>query len=51
MEILNWLVFVPSVQGVPLPFMIPLDPVDRPVESPMTLGGCWLGKKAVVGVV
>ena len=51
MEILNWLVFVPHVQGGPLPVMIPLDPVDRPVESPMTLGGCWLGRKTVVGVV
>jgi len=24
----------------------PLDPMDRPVESPMTLSGCWLGRKA-----
>ena len=32
MQILNWLAFVPRVQGGPLPFMIPLDPVDRPVE-------------------
>ena len=32
MAILDWLAFVPRVQGGPLPFMIPLDPVDRPVE-------------------
>ena len=32
MAILDWLAFVPHVRGGPLPFTIPLDPVDRLVE-------------------
>ena len=32
MAILDWLAFVPHVCGGPLPFTIPLDPVDRLVE-------------------
>ena len=32
MAILDWLAYVPHVRGGPLPFTIPLDPVDRLVE-------------------
>ena len=32
MAILDWLAFVPHMCGGPLPFTIPLDPVDRLVE-------------------